>query len=775
MANNDDKSVGDQDVGRDELQFARSRKAEDGFDPYHVWLGISKREQPPTHYRLLGIDDYESSVEVIDNAADRVTTFLKSKATGKNVDASQRLLSEVASAARCLLDDKSRQAYEASLRSPRKKSQERELSSPPSVSSPLERLAEPPSANAPVAENPRSSSRPTSSASSEADTRPLAATPSVPMSKPDSPAVPETSSHASPMVELSAAANKSARAQIDTSQQSRPVRDKASSALIALQVANSTRLIILGIAGAAVVVLVVLLAGLAIRSSMRASNLAKAIQERRWDDALALEPNSVQALIGRANERLHAAPPDVEGAFADIGTAEQVDSTAGDIKSTKALAYARRASIHVTRDKIIEARNDLREAESLGAPDTELNAVRQLLATAYVKQAEDSEARGDVKGIRVACDAAERYQAPASAVSRLRALAFKAEGEQKKKSGDLAGALKAFTEALKLNRRLGLQTERAELHVKLGERAVANQDNSTAATELAAAISLDKSATGVSALAGSIAEPAVVASPFTQQEALVAQTAWSKALKMPVELKNSIGMKLALIPPGEFLMGSPADEEYRSDDEDRHRVRITKPFYLGVTEVTQGQWEAVMGTRPWSDEEYVKDGPDYAASYVSWEDAREFCERLSKREGKTYRLPTEAEWEYACRAGTTTVYQFGDNAAPLGEYAWFRDNAYDVDQRYAHRVRQKKPNPFGLYDMHGNVWEWCSDWYEEDYYKTSPLADPMGPPTASARVYRGGGWGCIARYCRSAIRNRSAPADRGDGLGFRVALVPPSK
>ncbi|MDP6718649.1 MAG: hypothetical protein QGF59_08375 [Pirellulaceae bacterium] len=326
MANNDDKSVGDQDVGRDELQFARSRKAEDGFDPYHVWLGISKREQPPTHYRLLGIDDYESSVEVIDNAADRVTTFLKSKATGKNVDASQRLLSEVASAARCLLDDKSRQAYEASLRSPRKKSQERELSSPPSVSSPLERLAEPPSANAPVAENPRSSSRPTSSASSEADTRPLA----VPMSKPDSPAVPETSSHASPMVELSAAANKSARAQIDTSQQSRPVRDKASSALIALQVANSTRLIILGIAGAAVVVLVVLLAGLAIRSSMRASNLAKAIQERRWDDALALEPNSVQALIGRANERLHAAPPDVEGAFADIGTAGDSASQRGN-------------------------------------------------------------------------------------------------------------------------------------------------------------------------------------------------------------------------------------------------------------------------------------------------------------------------------------------------------------------------------------------------------------------------------------------------------------
>jgi hypothetical protein len=203
----------------------------------------------------------------------------------------------------------------------------------------------------------------------------------------------------------------------------------------------------------------------------------------------------------------------------------------------------------VTRDKIIEARNDLREAESLGAPDTELNAVRQLLATAYVKQAEDSEARGDVKGIRVACDAAERYQAPASAVSRLRALAFKAEGEQKKKSGDLAGALKAFTEALKLNRRLGLQTERAELHVKLGERAVANQDNSTAATELAAAISLDKSATGVSALAGSIAEPAVVAfeqdPTSTNQRAAIA--AWRSVSQLDATATTTIQLRDRLV------------------------------------------------------------------------------------------------------------------------------------------------------------------------------------------------------------------------------------
>jgi len=240
-------------------------------------------------------------------------------------------------------------------------------------------------------------------------------------------------------------------------------------------------------------------------------------------------------------------------------------------------------------------------------------------------------------------------------------------------------------------------------------------------------------------------------------------------------LTNSIGMKLKLIPAGEFQMGSPANEEDREDDEHHHRVRITKPFYLGVYEVTQGQWEAVMETRPWSDKGYVKEGPDYAASYVSWDAAREFCELLSKREGKTYRLPTEAEWEYSCRGGTTTAYHFGNNASRLGEYAWYEVNASDVDEQYSHRVGQKKANPFGLHDMHGNVWEWCQDWYESGYYKASPVDDPTGPSTASYRVFRGGSWFSFAGLCRSAFRGGYAPTIRNFTLGFRVALVPSSE
>ncbi|MCA9262578.1 MAG: SUMF1/EgtB/PvdO family nonheme iron enzyme, partial [Planctomycetales bacterium] len=243
----------------------------------------------------------------------------------------------------------------------------------------------------------------------------------------------------------------------------------------------------------------------------------------------------------------------------------------------------------------------------------------------------------------------------------------------------------------------------------------------------------------------------------------------------PRDFTNTIGMQLMLIPAGEFMMGSPEDEKWRDNDEHQHRVMISQPFYLGATEVTQGQWEAVMGTTPWKDEDYVREGAGNPASYVSWEDSVEFCKRLSQREGRMYRLPTEAEWEYACRGETTTAYYFGDDAARLSEYAWFDGNSLDKGEKFAHRVGLKKPNGFGLNDMHGNVWEWCADWYADDYYKTSPVTDPDGPATASRRVIRGGGWDFDAGNCRAAFRGWNAPAHRDYVLGFRVALVPPSQ
>ena len=232
---------------------------------------------------------------------------------------------------------------------------------------------------------------------------------------------------------------------------------------------------------------------------------------------------------------------------------------------------------------------------------------------------------------------------------------------------------------------------------------------------------------------------------------------------------NTIGMKFNKIPAGTFMMGSPETEETRNADEYQHKVTISKPFYMQTTEVTQGQWKAVMGTEPWKGESNVKEAPDYPAVYVSWDDAVAYCKKLSEKEGKTYRLPTEAQWEYACRAGTKTTRSFGNNENALGDYAWYEKNAWDIGEKYAHQVGLKKPNAFGLYDMHGNVFEWCHDYYGEDYYyKQSPEKDPTGPASGSSRVLRGGSWCFVTRDSRSAYRNRNDADFRYYFNGFRL-------
>jgi sulfatase modifying factor 1 len=234
-------------------------------------------------------------------------------------------------------------------------------------------------------------------------------------------------------------------------------------------------------------------------------------------------------------------------------------------------------------------------------------------------------------------------------------------------------------------------------------------------------------------------------------------------------ITNTIGMTFNNIPAGTFTMGSPTIEEARGDDEHQHRATITKAFYMQTTEVTQGQWNAVMGTEPWKGQQYVKEGLNYAATYVSWDDAVAYCKKLSEREGKTYRLPTEAEWEYACRAGTKTTWSFGDDDfLTLVDYAWCVDNAYLKNERYSHQVGLKKSNAFGLYDMHGNVFEWCHDYYGEDYYKQSPEKDPTGAAQGVSRVLRGGSWYDNWRLTRSAFRNRSFADNRFKHYGFRV-------
>jgi formylglycine-generating enzyme required for sulfatase activity len=244
----------------------------------------------------------------------------------------------------------------------------------------------------------------------------------------------------------------------------------------------------------------------------------------------------------------------------------------------------------------------------------------------------------------------------------------------------------------------------------------------------------------------------------------------SDGKELVVDLGNNVTMKLVLIPAGKFTMGSPKEEKGRSDDEGPQReVTIGKPFHMGVSLVTQAQYEQVMGGNP----SYFE-GKTNPVEKVSWYEANEFCETLSKGLGKTVRLPTEAEWEYACRAGSKTRFGFGDDDGKLGDYAWSAANS----DGNTHPVGLKKPNAWGLCDMHGNVWQWCGDWYDDRYDANSPAgaagADKTGPrdPTSgNCRVVRGGSWSFDPWNCRSAGRTGCFPAVRAANLGFRVVAA----
>ncbi len=222
---------------------------------------------------------------------------------------------------------------------------------------------------------------------------------------------------------------------------------------------------------------------------------------------------------------------------------------------------------------------------------------------------------------------------------------------------------------------------------------------------------------------------------------------------------NSIGLKLKLIPAGSFQMGSPDSEKDHSANEGPvHKVTISKPFYLGVYVVTQEEWETVMAGNPSSSKGAKKPVTD-----VSWNDAHEFIRKLSAKEKVEYRLPTEAEWEYACRAGTTTAFYWGDRFD--ARYAWANQNSGGA----THDVGTLQPNAWGLFDISGNVWEWCEDRFA-NYAGVGELTDPKGASTGESRVLRGGSWGSFTRNSRAACRDHSAPPTTRDSrLGFRLA------
>jgi len=262
------------------------------------------------------------------------------------------------------------------------------------------------------------------------------------------------------------------------------------------------------------------------------------------------------------------------------------------------------------------------------------------------------------------------------------------------------------------------------------------------------------------------AEPTPAVAPLTAAAAQAAQRAWAEYLKQPVQRTDSLGVKLSLIPPGQFTMGSPKDEEWHRDDEVQHRVTMTKAFYLGSTEVTQRQWKALMGDNP----SFFTDSDDLPVETVTWEQAMTFCRKLSAKEDASYRLPTEAEWEYACRAGTVTPFHNGETIT-TDQANYDGNNTYAGGPKGVFRETTTPAgsfatNPWGLHDMHGNVWEWCADWYGE--YPASEVRDPTGPAEGDRRIFRGGCWINFPAVCRSANRAKVVPVSWHFHLGFRV-------
>ena len=322
--------------------------------------------------------------------------------------------------------------------------------------------------------------------------------------------------------------------------------------------------------------------------------------------------------------------------------------------------------------------------------------------------------------------------------------------------------------------------------------------------------------------------PAALAAPFDVSEARSARAWWSAGLKLPAELTNSLGTKLVLIPAGEFYMGSTPREigqvkrfaptfkkEWEQEEQPQHRVRISRPFYLGLHEVTRKEFAQFVRTTGYQtdakrdgkggcgfdaatgefrqDPVYDWQNPGFSQQEnepvvnVSWNDATAFCDWLSRKEKAVYRLPTEAEWEYACRAGTISLFCTGDEPESLATVGNVADgtlkakfpNWNTIGSRdgfaFTAPVGSFHPNAFGLFDMHGNVWEWCQDWYASGYYAKSPENDPPGPLRGSVRVFRGGSWYDAADLCRSAFRYWDLPTYRDYFLGFRIVAVPPQR
>ena len=250
--------------------------------------------------------------------------------------------------------------------------------------------------------------------------------------------------------------------------------------------------------------------------------------------------------------------------------------------------------------------------------------------------------------------------------------------------------------------------------------------------------------------------------PFEKKISKILEVVWQEKRK-----QVPLAIVLALVPPGRFWMGSPPEENGRFENEQCHCVTIDRPYWIGRFPITQEQWYAVTGELPWSGETFSRDHPQHAATYISWNDVQhKFLPRICQELGGDFRLPSEAQWEYACRAGSLARFYWGESEKNIDSYAWYRGNRKG---RFAHQVALKAPNAWNLFDMSGNVYEWCRDWYAD--YNREPCQNPSGPEHGSFRVIRGGFWDLAPRCCRCACRYEGWPDYRVYGVGFRIVAV----
>jgi formylglycine-generating enzyme required for sulfatase activity len=700
----------------------------DDFDPYHRWLGIPPKYQPADHYRLLGLERFEDDAEVIVDAAERQMAHVRRYALGPNQVLSQTILNELAAAQACLMDPVQKARYDEDLRQRQTPATPRTAPSPP-VPTPV--IPETPITPAAAPTAPRPVKLHDTARPRPAVRKPVAAVPKV-------------------------------------------VRPQTPEQL------SLWRYLVIGVP------LLLVLAGLLVAFGWVANRRPASTIADSAVSSPAVEP-APQPVLERDPEPVPQPSPPTRP-LSLLPLPDQIIDEGVEF----------RVRVEVDSDEPFEGlRFHLHPGFPAGMAFDEPQ--RTVIWTP-----DESQGPGEYDAITIVAaipgppsqEVRESFRIRVREVNSAPSIAPIAD--QVAEAGQEVVVVIAVRDddlpaneltlhlldgppgaVIDTGRRRFTWTP-AESHAgRAWPVTVVVRDNGQ--PPMAAETGFTVRVTPAPKLEPTMPKlPPPAAAPFDAAQAKARQAASAAQLRRPEEVTNSIGMKMMLIPPGEFLMGSPDDELGRAENETQHPVRITRPFYLGVYEVTQAEYLQVMGRNPSSFSSFSSTGTSrrqvlnrdtsrFPVETVSWEDATEFCRRLSalpaeKASARVYRLPTEAEWEYACRADSKTKWSFGNSESSLGDYAWYTSNA----GRKTNPVGQKKPNAWGLYDMHGNVWEWCSDWLGD--YASTTVSDPTGPAAGSLRVNRGGSWHSTARLCRSAARAGLQPSFRVNDLGFRLAF-----